>query len=263
LVLDNVFRYLRLEPQLPSVAFLDAVLDSWTRRIPWESASRIARRQQPGTPAEYARLPDAFFDSALSLGTGGTCFETNLALRALLQASGFHPTLAFCDMETTTVNPHCALVVSIKDRLYMADAGYPVAAALELDAERTTTVDTPVYRFYAEPVGDNRWLIRRFSGAFESVCFVLKADPIDEAAFHTRLLRDHEPDGLFLDNVIIHLAQGDAVLRYSEDKGLVRRTFGREDSVPLTPEEQANLPSALSRRFGLDEQVLRAALTRS
>src|SRR3954454_9390649 len=106
-----ILAYLELTAQPPSLDFLNQILAAWSHRIPWESASRIARHQLPGTPETYARWPEAFFRDALRLGTGSTCFESNLALRALLQSLGYSCALAFCDMSGENADPHCAILV--------------------------------------------------------------------------------------------------------------------------------------------------------
>ena len=133
---------------------------AWGSHIPWESAWRITRHQVYGKPEDYARLPDAFFESALAYGTGGTCFESNLALKALLTDLGFQCELAFCDMEKELPNPHCAVTVQLEGDLLLADAGYPIPAAFPLDLSEITTVDTTTYMYRAEPTAHNRWKSR-------------------------------------------------------------------------------------------------------
>jgi len=261
MIVSEVLDYLEVAEQRPSLAYLDAIIRAWSQRIPWESMSRIARHQFTGTPEQYTRLPDAFYRDALALGTGGTCFESNLALRALLQPLGFDCGPVFCSMETAILNPHCALLVRLDGGLYLADVGYPVPGAFRMDS-KLTTLDTPVYRYQATPLMQNHWEIRRFSGEFEYLCFVVQGNIVDEPTFYARLLRDHQPDGLFLTEAIIHRAQGSEMLRYSEDKGLVRRSWGHEERVALSPDEELDLPKTLSRLFGMNEAVLRAALHR-
>jgi arylamine N-acetyltransferase len=222
------------------------------------------RHQRPGTPEDYARAPAAFFRDALALGTGGTCFESNGALRALLAALGFRCEMAFCDMEYgSTSDPHCAPIVRHEGARYLADVGFPVPAALRLDEREATRVRTPVYTYHARPINSLRWEVRRRSGLFEDHAFYLKRAPIDDDAFRARLLRDHQPDGLFLDEVIIHKTRSDHMLRYSEGKGLIRRVVGWEEPVPLSEEEEAQLPETLARIFAMNGAVLRAALTRT
>lgn len=256
-----ILEHLGLTQQAPTLAFLNQILAAWSARIPWESASRIVRHQSPGTPETYARFPETFFESALQHGTGGTCFESNLSLRSLLQSLGFECTLHFCDMESETVNPHCALIVQIEGEPYIADVGYPISTALRLDIRKNTSVKTPVYHFTAIPHARNRWEVRRKVGIFEGSSFVIKADPIDEATFRTRLVQDHEPRGLFLTEVIVSRTNSEHMLRYSEDKGLVKRTQEGEESVYLSQEEEADLPATLARLFQYDEAILRKAFS--
>src|SRR5574341_1430843 len=227
----DILAHLGVTSGPPTLDLLNAILAAWSRRIPWESASRIARHQFPGDPEVYARSPREFFRDALALGTGGTCFESNMALGG---------------------------------QRYVADVGYPIPAPLIIDRKQSSTVDVPVYRYTAIPQGDGkRWEIRRQSGEVEQQSFVLKADRIDEQTFWARLVHDHEPDGLFLDQVIVQKYVDDAMLRYSDFKGLVRRTPGVEESIPLSPHEQADLPGALARLFDMNRIVLEIALSRT
>jgi arylamine N-acetyltransferase len=256
-------QYLGVTPTTPSFDLLNQIMAAWGSHIPWESVSRISRHQKPGTPEDYAQSPEAFFESSISHGTGGTCFESNFALQALLNQLGFETELAFCDMENEIENPHCAVMVRLDGKLYLADAGYPIPAAFPLDPTETTTLDTNVYVYRATPSGENRWSVTRTSGDVKQNNFILKAEPVHEVAFRTRLLRDHEPDGLFLHEVIIAKTFPTYVLRYSESKGLVRRSWGKEESVELTRQEEANLPATLARLFRFDEALLRSALSRT
>lgn len=260
--IDPILAHLKLDRQPPTADYLDAILAAWAARIPWESASRIAAHRDCATPADCARLPEQFFADALCCGSGGTCFESNLALRALLEALGFEVTLHFCDMGSTP-DPHCAAIVAIDDALYLADVGYPVPAALPLDPIAPTERVTPAYVFRAVPGPGPRWEVRRLGrNGFDEQAFVLKGAPVDGDTFLARLLRDHEPDGYFLDEVIVSRTRAEGMLRYSEGKGLVRRTLDGEFPVPLAPDDSADLPRTLARLFGYDEAILRRALER-
>lgn len=259
----RILEHLRLTRQPPSAAVLDALLAAWAEHIPWESASRIALHQDPGAPADYARLPERFFADALRWGSGGTCFESNLALRALLAALGFQVTLHFCDMDEQR-DPHCAALVEIEGAVYLADVGYPVPAALLLDPATPTERETPAVIFRAIPQAGARWEIRRMGrNGYDTQAFVLKRAPVEAGAFHDRLLRDHEPDGFFLSEVILSRTGPEGMLRYSEGKGLVRRTPDGEIEVALSADEAADLPRTLARLFDYDEGVLRRALGRA
>jgi arylamine N-acetyltransferase len=258
--MQNVLQHLNVEPEQPSVALLDHLVKAWSEHIPWESASRIARHRDPGDPSDYAWLPETFFDNAVNCGTGGTCFESNLAFRTLLEHLGFEVTLHFCDMEGETIDPHCTAVVHLNGEKYLADVGLPVPAALRLSPATTTSAQTAVYKFTATPIIENRWEVRRSSGDFDAVAFWLKSEPVPRDTFHARLLRDHEPDGLFLREVIIQKIIDGEMIRYSDGKGLIRRTVGVQKEFELTAAQKDNLEATLSAIFEMDQHIIHKAL---
>lgn len=255
-----ILKHLHIERAEPSAEYLTAVLEAWSNYIPWESASRIARHKKPAAPYQYARTADQFFDDALKLNTGGTCFESNTALKALLDALGFQSTYALCDMnDDPNFNPHCALITTLDGKRYLADAGWPLPAALPL-TDQTTSVDVPVYRYIAEPLGDDRWRVTRQSGEFTQECFYLKAAPVSSDTFRARVIRDHFDDGLFLDNVIVHKHIDGHLLRFDQTKGLIERVAGEERPIPWSDEHAADVPAAVHAIFGVDLGILRRAL---
>src|SRR5688572_9947460 len=155
---DSILRHLHIERAEPTAAYLSALLAAWSERIPWESVSRIARHKTPAAPYQYARTPDRFFDDALNRGLGGTCFESNTALKALLDDLGYESTFALCDMEhSSTADPHCALITTVDSVRYIADAGWPLPAAIPLSDSESTAGSVPVYDYHIDPAGEGRW----------------------------------------------------------------------------------------------------------
>ena len=258
---DAILQHLRIERAEPSPAYLSALLAGWSERIPWESASRIVRHKTPAAPYQYARNAERFYDDALNRGLGGTCFESNTALRALLDDLGFESTFALCDMaQSSTTNPHCALITIIDGLRYIADAGWPLPAAIPLSDSEPTAGSVPVYDYHIEPSGEGRWRVWRKSGDFEQDCFTLKAAPVPHDTFRARLIRDHFDDGLFLNNVIIHRVIDGRLLRFDQTKGLIERVPGDERSIPWTEEQAADVPAAVAQLFAMDGAIIRQAL---
>ena len=70
-LLQRILTALNVEVGAPSLATLDALVDAYVRSVPWESASRIARRTQTPRLSDCPRWPVTFGDSALASGTGG------------------------------------------------------------------------------------------------------------------------------------------------------------------------------------------------
>ena len=97
LPVPTVLQYLELKLAPPRIGLLDDLLKAWAAHIPWESASRIARhaRAAHDNLEDYALWPPEFVERVITQGTGGTCFESNLALYALLTALKFESTLHF------------------------------------------------------------------------------------------------------------------------------------------------------------------------
>lgn len=258
--IDPILRHLNIERDVPSAGYLSALLLAWSTFIPWESASRIARHKTPSAPYQYARTAPQFFDDALNRGLGGTCFESNSALKGLLDALGFETQFAFCDMEQSRVdNPHCALTVMLDGTRYLADVGWPLPAAVPLDSV-PTTAEAPVYQYHIEPADGERWRVWRQSGDFVQECFLLKGAPVAPDTFRARLIRDHQDDGLFLNNVIIHRLIDGRMLRFDQTRGLIERVPGAEHEIAWTAEQAADIPAALNAIFGVDLGILRQAL---
>jgi arylamine N-acetyltransferase len=258
---DSILTHLGLDRQEPSFDFLNAIAGAWAASIPWESASRIARHGVPGTSADYARPPEAFFRDALVLGTGGTCFESNFALSSLLTELGYEAVLGFCDMPPGRINPHCAVQVALNGDRIFVDVGFPVPQAVRLEHE-PRRIDTGVYVYHVIPEAADRWAFHREIGpGREDHVFTFKGEAVGRERFFARLVEDHEPDGLFLNNVIISRTFPDYQLRYDATRGLLQRRQGVEEILPM--HRVVDLAAFLCIQFGLHENVIRAALRRT
>ena len=73
----------------PTLETLQQLVTRYTRTVPWESASRIARRARQTESADCALLGEAFWESHFERGSGGTCYESNYAFFGLLRWLGF------------------------------------------------------------------------------------------------------------------------------------------------------------------------------
>lgn len=246
-----ILSHLELERETPSIAYLDRIMQRWTSHIPWETVSRVERHQHNGSPKAYAWFPETFFGQALLNHTGGTCFESNYALWALLKELDFKATLHFCDMPNEVPNPHCAVVVALDGKMLMVDAGFSIPHVIPLYDDEVSTVEMPVYTFVVTPFESNKWEVRRQNAVMDRIGFWLKGTPVDENSFRLRVIRDHEPDGLFLDQLIIQKFIKGEVWRFSQEKGLVRRTATDEVVVNPMP-----TPQELAEVFGMSEAII-------
>jgi arylamine N-acetyltransferase len=85
----RILEYLGCEKEAPSIRYLNQLIQAYICHVPWESVSRIVKRHTTADTTRCPRWPEEFWHEALSFGTGGTCFECNLAFYTLLATLGF------------------------------------------------------------------------------------------------------------------------------------------------------------------------------
>jgi arylamine N-acetyltransferase len=109
-LISQILSYLGCRREKPTVRYLNRLIQAYIRRVPWESVSRIVKRHTTPKTELCPRWPAEFWQEALKYGTGGTCFENNLAFFTLLSNLGFDGYLTINDME----QPDCHMASIIK-----------------------------------------------------------------------------------------------------------------------------------------------------
>ena len=254
----EVLRFLDLPRPRHDQQWLDLFAHHYGQRVPWESASRIAR-VATSPRAECPRLPHAFWRAALREGTGGTCFETNAAVAALLASLGFDGDLTVNDMEAQRAC-HTALVLHVHDERVLVDVGYPLHAAVPLAME-TTTATSPWFTYVAHPAGQRRYRIENHPHPRPYVYDLLDI-PVAPEAYLDALTTDYAPGGLFLDRVVIRKIVDGHVWRFAGHERpwhLQRFVGGRRLDSPLpdTPDAAA---AHLARHFCIPATTIAVAL---
>ncbi len=254
---DAVLAHLGVRRAAPDLALLDALIHAYVRTVPWESASRIAKRARTPDTSSCPRWPEEFWTDALRYGTGGTCFESNYAFFSLLRALGFDGYLTINDMKSTA-GCHTAAIVYLAGRRWLADAGFPVHVPLALDPETVTSARSDHHIYTATPAPGGRFVITRDRHP-APYCFTLIDNPIPEGHYRAATTADYGPEGLFLDQVIVTRVIDGRIWRFcSNDHPPVIEAFegGGRTVYPV----ERDMAAAVARRFALDEATLRAAL---
>lgn len=255
---DAVLRHLDVEPVRYDRDWLDGLLERYGATVPWESASRIARVST--TPRdECPRLPEAFWQSAVATGTGGTCFESNAALSALLASTGFAGYLTINDMGDTR-GCHTALVVDLAGTRHIVDAGYPLYAALPLDTGPTSRT-SPWLTYDVVPVAPHRYRVENRPHPNPYV-FDLVDAAVTPAAYEAALRADYAPGGLFLDRVVLRKIVDGRVWRFaSTDRPWQLECFidGTRITTPLPAAIDA-AADRLANHFGMPATIVATAL---
>lgn len=255
---DAVLRHLAVPALRHDRDWLDTLVQRYAERVPWESASRIVRAATLPM-ADRPQMPEAFWQRALDTGTGGTCFESNAALSALLSTLQFDGTLTINDMGDTR-GCHTALVVRLGSQRLLVDVGYPIHAALPLEA-RTTSRKTPWFTYIVVPAGDDRFRIENHPHP-SPYLFDLVDEGVSVDAYLAALRHDYEPGGLFLDRVVVRRIVDGHVWRFaSHDEPWHLECFrdGRRVDHPL-PTAAEDTATHVAAHFALPREVVLTAL---
>jgi hypothetical protein len=255
---DEVLGWLDVPPPRHERAWLDELMRQYGQRVPWESASRIARHRT--LPADAHRLtPETFWQHAMADGTGGTCFESNGALAALLATLGFDGHLTINDMDTTRAC-HTAIVVHQDGERWLVDAGYPIYAALPLRDE-VVTVNSPWFTYTTAPLADGRYVIENRPHP-KPYLFHLIDTAVPPDAYIAATCADYGPTGLFLDRVVLRKIVDGRVTRFvSDERPWEIRTFveGVRSGDPIGDTVNEAAPR-IAAHFGIPPALIARAL---
>lgn len=225
--------------------------------MPWESASRIARRAQVEDTAACPRWPEEFWRLALTHGSGGTCFESNYAFFNLLRRLGFEAYLTINNMQET-IGCHTAIVVNLDGARWLADVGIPLYAPIPLDPSSITQAPSRFHTYTITPTGVRRFTIERDRHP-QSYIFSLVDEPVDEGSYRAAIAADYGPAGFFLDRVVINRVVDGHPWRFnSAEQPLHLEEFadGRRYDHALGGDPAASLAAC----FQMDENTLHLAL---
>ncbi len=186
----------------PDLSTLLHLVERYTRTVPWESASRIARRARHETAADCAVLGAAFWESHFEAGSGGTCYESNYAFWGLLRRLGYAGYLTLNDMGEH-VGCHSAIVVRLNGRKWLVDVGFPLYTCLPICADQETRAECPIMSYRLVPQGSDSYLLQRESHP-RVHSFTLRDEPVADFDYRATCIHDYRHDGgQFLNEVVI------------------------------------------------------------
>lgn len=254
---DQVLAYLDCAREEPSIRYLNRLIRAYIRHVPWESVSRIIKRETTPETELCPRLPGEFWRGALDHGTGGTCFENNLAFFTLLNELGFNGYLTINDMEKPAC--HTASMIHLNGQKYLADVAIPIHCALPVPAVQVTRRASEFHHYTIRPDGNHRYAIERSHHPKRKI-FTLVDVPVPQEEYCHAIQRDYEETGYFLDQVIIVKVIGGRLWRFSSlDLPYRLEGFdktGRQEVIL----ERNKLAGTLAEHFEMDEDKIALAL---
>ncbi len=260
-LMSRILEQLGVQPAAPTLALLDALVTAYTKTVPWESASRIVRRRQNVHTADCPRWPAEFWESALQYGTGGTCYESNLAFFALLHSLGYGGYGTINDMEDNR-GCHSALVVIVDGARYLVDVGLPLHLPIPLQAGQETTRQAWYHRYVLQPQADNIYAVLRDNHP-KPTCYTLIDTPVSWPDYRAITINDYGENGLFLDRVIVTKVCDGVISRFNDQaqpyqiEAFLSDAQTRYHYAGLTIAEAV---PKIAAHFGLCVEILTAAL---
>jgi arylamine N-acetyltransferase len=251
LLVEDVLDALELPGQQPSLGFLETLFRRFNSRVPFETASKILRDADVADPAVKPRLPDVFWRDFLDAGTGGTCYARVAAFDALASELGFAARKALGRVEKNF--DHAALVVSIGEKDWIADVGFPLPALVPAGGGE---IETEILGLSASESA--RGTLVRFSSGIPDGPRRLEVfrDPVSEEEFSDHWRRTFHTDSKFLRSVSLQRREGARILTFTRGEVRVDDLHTRT-RIPLS----ADRASKLAELFGVEQDVLRRAFS--
>lgn len=257
-MVDSVLAHLKAHTAQPDLSMLDRLVNAYTRAVPWESASRIARRAKIARDEDCPRWPEAFWQAAMDKGTGGTCYESNYAFFSLLSALGYRGYLTINDMGAL-IGCHSAIIIYMESARWLVDVGLPLYAPLPMPANEISSRATPFVNYTVRLLKPARYQIEREPHP-RPICFTLIDEPVDDAAYRKITTADYGANGQFLEHIIINKVIDERLWRFNSAETPYHLEMFENGVRQDTPIE-GDVPLAVARHFGMDETMMREAFT--
>ncbi|MEM8858561.1 MAG: arylamine N-acetyltransferase [Chloroflexota bacterium] len=260
---NKILGRLDLNFENPTAEFLDDLLYAYTRTVPWESATRNLRRVAAASYADCPRWPEEFWTLALQQKTGGTCFETNLALFSLLKTLGYDGYLTINNMRFN-IGCHTAIVVLIDGQKWLFDAGYPLECLIPIDPEVGTDKKAKFLSYQVTPILKDVYVVTR-SRHPKPYIFTLFDTPVVLEDYKTATQNDYRPEGNFNNSVVINKIVDEKMVRFStwaEDVMFESFTADADGGLAQRSVFEVNddLAQQLEQKFSMPANILQQAL---
>lgn len=253
---EDILAFLKVKAAAPTLSVLEKLLAAYYQTVPWESVFRIVCRAEMEDLAGCPRWPDQFWQEAITLGGGGTCFESNYAFFALLQSLGYEGYLTINNMGES-IGCHTAIVILLDGQKWLVDVGLPLYALLPISPCGVMHRRSPFLQYTVRPDGRSRYQIEQRPHP-KPVAFTLIDAPVDDAIYRNATSEDYGEDGHFLEYVIVNKVINQQPWRFNMAERpwrLNRFHWGQKfDTVP-----EGDVAAAVAAHFGMDTAVVQHA----
>ena len=253
----TVLSHLGVKSATPTLGLLDDLVHAYTRAVPWESATRIAKRARVKEISACPRWPEEFWRDDLERGSGGTCFESNYAFYSLLRALGYQGYLTINDMGDTR-SCHTAIITDLGETRWLVDVGIPLYKPLPIIPGQQSTRASAFHNYNLSPGKRSHYQVERDHHP-SAYIYTLIDEAVDEGSYREATTADYAQGGFFLDQVIINKIVGERAWRFNSRERpyhLVSFTDGLRTDHPI----KGDVAEVVASHFAMDVETVRIAL---
>ena len=243
----RLLAHLGLEPEPPTRAYLDRLIQAHQRRVPFETLTKLAD-YEPGLARDGDFLPtlDTYVDRMITRGGGGLCWTLARGFRELLADLGFDASHMYMDPG------HLCVRVELPEGPHYADVGYaaPLFQAYPLFESFTLATGRELFTYEVQETGI---LVTRNPGPTKTLDTTPRR--IEEFADRIRAANDPSVHTSFLRRLAYSRFVG-GVWTSLRDGALHRF---RPEGLERTEIPPADAPGVLAHVFGADPELWRDA----
>jgi arylamine N-acetyltransferase len=214
-MIQPILHYLGIEEDKPSLQYLQKLITAYCTTVPWESLSRILRKDKFIEPEKCIKLEYEFWNDAINYGTGGTCYESNFAFNFLLQSLGFETYLTINEIKEKS-SLHSAIIVAIKSTKFIVDIGYPLYAPIPINKNEMSFIKQNKIEYRSTYLSENNYLIENYPHP-KPYLYHLTDKPVCTKDYLQICTNDYGETGLFLDRIIIRKVKKGIPTRFDSD----------------------------------------------
>jgi len=254
---ENILQHLNLKRSLPTLQYLQELMTAYCSNVPWESVSKIVKKNLCDNTIDCLRLENEFWTSAFQYGTGGTCYESNWAFFCFLQNLGFDGYLTSNKIIDKS-SVHSAIVIMISEKKYIVDIGYPTYAPIPVSEEAVTVSDNFWIKYRSTPASSKEYIIENFPHP-RPYLYHFTDIPVNPRDYLEMASKDYGEGGLFSDRIIIRKMINKVPTRFdSEDIPYNIHTLENGEKVKTFIKDE-DLVIRLSDHFNLDRNIISQA----
>jgi arylamine N-acetyltransferase len=145
----RLLAHLGVEPEPPTLAFLDRLIHAHQTRVPFETLTKLADYEPGKARGDFLPPLDLYIDRMIARGAGGLCWTLARGFHALLSDLGFDAGLMYMDPG------HLCVRVELPEGPHYADVGYaaPIFRAYPLFESFTLATHRENFTYEVGPEG--------------------------------------------------------------------------------------------------------------